>query len=122
MKHLIILLSGREDEGKRASLAFNIALSAVACNEKARLFLVFDGVCWANPTISAEVKVGSFPSIADSLREFLELGGEVHLCSSCIGETCSPLSIPRDQIQPGIQISSTMAIIEYSRDAAVYTF
>lgn len=79
----ILLMSGREDGGKRATLAFVAAVSAAAMERPVQVFLAGDGVCWGDPDQALQVEMKGFPPLAELIREYLDLGGELLACSTC---------------------------------------
>lgn len=79
---LVILASGPEDGGKRATLALSAACSAAALGRRTRLFLVGDGAYWAYQREGPDVHVPGFPPLDLLFHELPELGGEILLCSA----------------------------------------
>lgn len=79
----ILLMTGKGDEGKRATLAFVAAVSAAAMERPVQVFLAGDGVCWANPDEARAVGITGFPPLADLIEEYLDLGGKLLACSTC---------------------------------------
>jgi predicted peroxiredoxin len=79
----ILLMSGAEDGGKRATLAFVAAVSAAAMERPTQVFLAGDGVLWANPDEARGVEVAGFPPLTELIEEYLELGGRLLACSTC---------------------------------------
>lgn len=78
----ILLMSGAEDGGKRATLAFAAALSAAAMERPVQVFLAGDGVLWGDPDEAYQVKMSGFPPLAELIQEYLGLGGELLACSA----------------------------------------
>lgn len=81
--YAVILASGAEDGGKRATLAMSAACTAQAMDLNTIVFLVGDGVHWGWEGRAEEVHAPGFPPLADLMESFLECGGQVFLCSAC---------------------------------------
>lgn len=86
--YVVVLASGPEDEGRRATLAFAAACTALSLDLDTQVFLIGDGSHWAYVGASDGVHQKGFPPLDELMDSFLELGGEVHICSSCDG-VCS---------------------------------
>lgn len=82
-EYLVLLTAGPEDGGKRATLAYSLACTAPSMGRPARIFLVGDGAHWACEGRSAGVRVNGFPALDELTDSFVELGGEVFVCSAC---------------------------------------
>ena len=85
---VIMLVSGPEDGGRRATLAFAAACTALSLDLNAQVFLIGDGSHWAYGGASDGVHQKGFPPLAELIDTFLDLGGEVSICSACDG-VCS---------------------------------
>lgn len=79
----ILLMTGKVDGGKRATLAFVAGVSAAAMERPVQVFLAGDGVCWGNPDEAREVGIEGFPPLADLIEDYLDLGGKLLACSTC---------------------------------------
>lgn len=79
----IMLMSGGEDGGKRATLAFVVAVSAAAMERPVQVFLAGDGVRWGDPDEALRVEMTGFPPLAELIQEYLDLGGNLLACSTC---------------------------------------
>jgi predicted peroxiredoxin len=86
--YVVMLASGPEDEGKRATLAFSAACTALSLNLDTQVFLIGDGSHWGYEGTSAGIHQKGFPPLGELIDTFLELGGEVYICAACDG-VCS---------------------------------
>src|SRR3954463_16166214 len=77
--YAVILASGAEDGGKRATLALSAACSAQAMGLSPTLFLVGDGVPWVWEGGAEGVHAPWFPPLSDLMETFIECGGQVFL-------------------------------------------
>ena len=80
---VVILASGPEDGGTRATLALTAAVTAISMDTPTKLFLAGDGAYWAYEGHAEDVHVNGFPPLNDLLETFSELGGESWICSTC---------------------------------------
>lgn len=86
--YVVVLTSGTEDEGKRATLAFSAACTALSLDLDTQVFLVGDGSHWAYEGAADGVLQRGFPPLAELIDTFIDLGGAVHVCATCDG-VCS---------------------------------
>lgn len=80
---VVILASGPEDGGTRATLALTAAVTAISMDTPTRLFLAGDGAHWAYEGHAEDVHVNGFPPLIELIETFAELGGESWICSTC---------------------------------------
>lgn len=105
---LLILASGPEDNGKRATLAMSTACTALALGRRTRLFLVGDGAHWAYKRQPTAPALPTFPPLERLFAEFVELDGEIHLCSAC-ESVCTAEAFA--DLREGIEISGFAAVL-----------
>jgi len=80
---VVILATGSEDEGKRATLAFSAACTALSMDKETQVFLVGEGAYWAYEGRAHGVQMTGFPPLEDLISMFLDLDGQIHVCSTC---------------------------------------
>jgi predicted peroxiredoxin len=89
------LTTGLEDGGRRAAIAFGVALAALAEGNDAHLFLSLRAAVFGCPSGCGEVQPPGFSDPLERyVQHFLELGGHLEVCSSCYEEYCREL--PKD--------------------------
>ena len=88
--YAVILASGPEDGGKRATLAFAAACTAQAMDLDTIVFVLGDGAHWAYDGHAEQVHAPGFPALADLIDSFVEAGGELQLCSACDATCAQP--------------------------------
>jgi predicted peroxiredoxin len=88
--YAVILASGLEDGGKRATLALAAACTAQAMDLNTIVFLIGDGAYWGYDGHAEGVHAPGFPALADLMESFFESGGQILLCSACDAVCSSP--------------------------------
>ena len=86
---LIILTTGKQDRGTRATLGFSWGCTVLAVGQGVTMFLTMDGTVWAMRGATKEVEVGGFEPLEDYLEQFLALGGELLVCAPCSEYYCA---------------------------------
>ena len=86
---LIVLTTGKQDRGARATLALSWACSALALGKSTSLFLTMDGTIWALKNSVEGVQVEGFEPLANYFESFLSLGGKLMVCAPCSEYYCS---------------------------------
>jgi len=120
--HLIILSTGRRDGGKKATLAFNIGVGALAVGDDVTVYLAMDGVCWAFRQCSQGVSVAGDSPVTEYISQYLELGGKMLLCSRCADGLCEgPCPTDREMLSE-IEYAGVATLAELADESTVYTF
>jgi predicted peroxiredoxin len=96
---VILLASGNDDGGMRATLAFTAATCAAAMDKRTIVFMVGDGAHWAYDGRAAGVQQQGFPPLGELMDCLLEMGGEMYVCSTCDG-VCS---VPSDDMAENLR-------------------
>lgn len=117
----IMLMSGTEDGGKRATLAFVAALSAAAMERPVQVFLAGDGAIWGDPDQADQVEMPGFPPLAELIQEYLDLGGALLVCSTC-EHFCSARSATVGRRWSELQVRGMAALLESQRDGYSLSF
>ncbi|MBC8182228.1 DsrE family protein [candidate division KSB1 bacterium] len=86
---LITLMTGKQDRGARATLAFSWGCASLAMGKEVTIYLTMEGTIWATKGAMKGVKVEGFDSLEDYLEQFLALGGELLVCAPCTEYYCS---------------------------------
>ena len=89
---VVILATGNEDGGKRATLAFTAATCAAAMDKRVIMFMVGDGAHWAYEGRTAGIQQNGFPPLEELMDCLIDMDGNMYVCSTC-DEVCS---VPSD--------------------------
>jgi predicted peroxiredoxin len=86
---MIVLTTGKQDRGTRATLAFSWGCAALAMGQNVAVYLTMDGTVWATRGAAEKVTVAGFEALDTYIDQFLALGGEVLVCAPCSEYYCS---------------------------------
>jgi len=115
--YAVILASGPEDGGKRATLAFAAACTAQAMDLDTIVFLVGDGARWAYDGNAEQVHAPGFPALADLIESFVDAGGKLLLCSACDAACAQPGARRRD-----VRIGGLASLLSHAAGGSMVTF
>jgi predicted peroxiredoxin len=115
--YAVILASGPEDGGKRATLAFAAACTAQAMDLDTIVFLLGDGAHWAYDGRAERVHAPGFPALADLIDSFVEAGGQLLLCSACDGICALPGARRRD-----VRLRGLASLLSHTVGGTAVTF
>lgn len=121
--YVIILATGIEDQGKRATLAFSTACSALAIDMQTHIFLVGDGSHWAYQGHAEPIHLTDFPRLIELMKAYLELGGKIYLCSACDQVCSAPLANGDRHIRRSeIELRGLVSILDFAAGGTTITF
>jgi predicted peroxiredoxin len=86
---VVVLMTGKQDRGARATLAFGWACTALAMGRAVAVYLTMDGTYWSLKGSTDKVQVEGFEPLQQYLEQFDELGGEILVCSPCSEYYCN---------------------------------
>jgi predicted peroxiredoxin len=115
--YAVILASGPEDGGKRATLALAAACTAQAMDLDTIVFLLGDGAHWAYDGHAEAVHAPGFPALTDLIDAFVEAGGRLLLCSACDATCAKPGSRRRD-----VHVRGLASLLSHSVGGSAVTF
>ena len=113
----VILTSGAEDGGKRATLALAAACTAQAMDLDTIVFLLGDGAHWAYAGHAEQVHAPGFPALAELLDSFVEAGGQLLLCSACDGICALPSGRRRE-----VRVRGLASLLSHTIGGSAVTF
>jgi predicted peroxiredoxin len=121
---VVLLATGNDDGGKRATLAFTAATCAAAMDKRTIVFLAGDGAHWAYEGRAAGVQQKGFPPLDELVGCLIDMGGEIYVCSTC-DEVCS---VPSDDEPDNLKRHSAIkprgmsAVLSDMTDGRTVTF
>jgi predicted peroxiredoxin len=122
--YTVILTSGAEDGGKRATLAASMACTALSMDLRTHLFLVGDGSYWAYEGHADGIQVAGFPALEELLDSFVLLGGALGICSTCDQALCHAAGSADHSLKrrAGAEIQGMAALMEPLMRGQAVTF
>ncbi len=126
-QHLtIVLASGLDDGGRKAAIAFGVAMAAQAEATPTTVFLALEAVVLGTPTGADGVHPRGFSDpLADYIEHFVDLGGQLEVCASCYHEYCQHLPRNADgdpELREAARVQGLGAIAYRSMHERVLTF
>ncbi len=82
-KLTVVLASGPEDGGMRATLALCAAVTALCLEQQVEVFLAGDGAFWAYEGRTDGIQRNGFPALETLMENLVDLGGAIYVCSAC---------------------------------------
>ncbi len=110
----IILTVGKSDNGKNATLAFAMGLSAAAMDQDTCIFLTGEGAVWGFEGSAIGIVVQGFSPLEELIGEYVAAGGRLLLCSVC-HRTCGTGHPPDDPLIPrreGTEVAGFTTLLE----------
>ena len=123
-KFLIILTEGKADNGRKATLAFSMALSAIAMGLDVSIFLTSDGAVWGYEQSAFGISAPGFAPLNNLIEQYTQLDGKLKLCSTC-HMTCGagdPRKGPNVEKLDCVEITGMASVIEYAIGGTTMTF
>ena len=85
---LFIITTGKEDGGRKATIALAMAVSSLGMGVKTSIFLTGSGSVWADVKQSVSVQIDGFENLSTYFIQFAELGGKLLICTPCLKFFC----------------------------------
>lgn len=122
----VMLTMGLEDGGRKAAIAFGVALSALANGTKVHVFLSLESAVLGAPSGAAGVAPRGFSeSLGEYIAHFLDMGGILEVCSSCYEEYCRDFpknEVGKPLLRPGTEIETLAVVAARAVRMPVLTF
>ena len=116
---LIILTTGAEDRGNRATLAFAMGVSALISGVEATIYMTVSGAFWSRQSAVKTAHIAGFEPLSVYVNQFIEAGGRILVCSPCNEFYCS---IAKDSpLLPKAEISGLTHVVDVALQSSVVT-
>jgi predicted peroxiredoxin len=123
---LIVVAAGLSDGGKKAAIAFGVALAALSNGGRVHVFLTLESAVLGTPSGATGIHPRGFSApLSEYIAHFVELGGQLEVCSSCFEEYCRDLPRGEDGrtlLHPGTTIHGLSVVAERAASMPVLTF
>lgn len=83
MTTLMFTVSHGAEDPERATVPFIAAATAAVSGQRARVVCTAEAVWLGTPGYADRIEVDGMPPLADLVRQLVEAGGEIWLCSAC---------------------------------------
>jgi len=123
---LVVLTASLADGGRAAALAFGVALAALSNGTDVHVFLSLEAAVLGAPSGASGIRPRGFSEPLEIyIQHFIELGGQLEVCSSCYEEYCREL--PKDEsgrpaLRPGTKIHGLSIVAERAQLMPVVSF
>ena len=118
-KLLIMLTTGTEDRGSRATLAFSMGVASLISGVDTCMFMTMGGTVWARPTSAGKVHIGGFDPLQEIVEQYVGLGGRILVCSPCDDFYCS---MAKDApLIEGAELSGLTHVVDIALSSTVVT-
>ena len=118
-KMLVILTTGPEDSGNRATLAFTMGLASVISGVDTTIYMTMGGTFWSREQGYKSVHIEGFEPLEVNRDQFIEAGGKIMVCSPCDNFYCS---IAGDSpLVKNAQLCGLTHIVDLAMSASVVT-
>lgn len=109
---MIVLTTGKQDRGARATLAFAWACTALAMGKSVNVYLTMDGTIWSLEGAPDGVQVDGFEPLGEYIDQFLSLDGKLIVCAPCSEYYCGfDRARMRDRLRPDAEIVGLTTVV-----------
>ena len=115
---LIMLTTGPEDRGNRATLAFSLGVASLISGVETTMYLTMGGTFWSRQSAHERVHIEGFEPLKVYAQQFMEAGGTLMVCSPCNEFYCS---ISEGGLIEGAELSGLTTIVDIAMNAATVT-
>ncbi len=116
---LIILTTGAEDRGNRATLAFAMGVSALISGVPATIYMTISGAFWSRQSAIKSAHIVGFEPLGVYVGQFIEAGGKIYVCGPCNEFHCS---IAKDSpLLPTAELTGLTHIVDVALEASIVT-
>ncbi len=121
---LIILSTGKQDKGGKATLAFSWGCAALSMGAEVEMYATMDGTVWGLKDAAKGVQMPGFEPLADYIQQFLDLGGKICVCPPCMEYYCSvDREIAMQGLREGAEVCGMAASFKFVEEGGkIITF
>ena len=123
---LVVLTASLADGGRAAAIAFGVALAALSHGTHVHVFLSLEAAVLGAPSGADGIRPRGFSEPLETyIQHFVDMGGQLEVCSSCYEEYCREL--PKDEggrpaLRAGTKIHSLGIVAERALQMPVLSF
>lgn len=111
----VVTLGYNKNNENNVTVAFTAALGAIQKGHNAAIILLVDGVHIAREGYVNDIYIGEpFRPVKDLMKEYLEKGGKLKVCSACLKHN----SIPADSLVKEAEIINLPDVLDLLDNAA----
>jgi len=118
-KLLIILTTGPEDRGNRATLAFAMGVTGLINGVEVAIYMTVSGAFWSRRRAIESVQVSGFEGLATYVDQFLDFGGKIEVCSPCNEFYCA--ASDDEPLLSGAEVTGLSHVVDLALGASVVT-
>ena len=118
-KLMIILTTGPEDRGNRATLAFAMGVSSLISGVETSIFMTMSGTFWSRQSACTKVQINGFDPLTSYIGQFHELGGTILVCSPCHDFYCA--NADSQTLLPGAELAGLTHVVDQVMSASTVT-
>ncbi len=118
-KLLVILTTGSEDRGNRATLAYSMGVASLISGVEATIYLTMGGTVWSRQGAIDLVHIKGFEPLTTYSEQFVEMGGRVLVCSPCNEFHCAIGA--SEPLINGAELAGLTHVVDLALDASVVT-
>lgn len=109
---MVVLTTGKQDRGTRATLAFSWACTALAMGQTTAVFCTMEGTIWSYRKALPNTRVEGFEPLEVYVEQFFSLGGRLLVCAPCSEYFCSHESSRMDELLiEGAEIAGLTSVV-----------
>jgi predicted peroxiredoxin len=119
-KLLVILTTGTEDRGSRATLAFSMGVASLISGVDTTIYMTMGGTFWSRQNSLGKVHIEGFEPLREYVEQYMSLGGKIQICSPCNEFYCS-IALGDAPLIEGAQLCGLTHIVDLALDSSVVT-
>lgn len=119
MPSMLIVASHGPEVAERSFMPFIVGATAQAMDVETAVFFIMDGVVLMQKGMAKRVKAPGYPPLDKTIKEFMEAGGKVFVCSN--SQAFRRID-PKNGFVEGVEIAGAAKLVEliHEYDRTVY--